>query len=179
MKGQTDKESPDRVEGKQPVTASRPGIASARHDGKHGVVQSDATIEQVLSPANLQRAWKRVKANRGAPGIDAMSIDDFPAFKAKHWERIDSDLRKETYRPAPVRLYYWEMWFRRRRPTRPGAQRTGTTTTDATAPPDRHGNIPRGGQNGVTQSERLLANERQCSGATRLEQRLAARSRGS
>ena len=85
MKGRTDKESPDRVEGERPVTASWPGVASARHDGKHGVAQSDVTIEQVLSAVNLQRAWKRVKANRGALGMDAMSIDDFPAFKATHW----------------------------------------------------------------------------------------------
>jgi len=106
MKGQTDKESPDHVEGEQTVTARGPGIASARHDGKHGVVQWDATIEQVLSGANLARAWKRVRANRGAPGIDAMSIDDFPAFKREHWERIESDLRNGTYRPAPVRRVF-------------------------------------------------------------------------
>ncbi len=106
MKGRTDKQSPDRVEGKQPVTASWPGIASARHVGKHGVVQCNAAIEQVLSAANLARAWKRVKANRGAPGIDAMSIDDFPAFKRQHWERIESDLRNGTYRPAPVRRVF-------------------------------------------------------------------------
>ena len=53
--------------------------------GSMGVAQSDVTIEQVLSAVNLQRAWKRVKANRGALGMDAMSIDDFPAFKATHW----------------------------------------------------------------------------------------------
>ena len=84
MKGQTDKEPPDRVEGEQSVTAGLPGEASSHHDGKHGVVQCSATIDQVLSAPNLQRAWKRVKANRGAPGIDAMSIDDFPAFKQRH-----------------------------------------------------------------------------------------------
>jgi RNA-directed DNA polymerase len=106
MKDQTDKEPSDRVEREQCVPASVPGDASSRHDGKHGMVQCNAAIEQVLSAANLQRAWKRVKANRGAPGIDAMSIDDFPAFKRQHWERIDSDLRKGTYRPAPVRRVF-------------------------------------------------------------------------
>lgn len=106
MKDRTDKEPPDHVEGEQPVTTGRPGEASSRHDGKHGVVQCSATIDQVLSGANLQRAWKRVKANRGAPGIDAMSIDDFPAFKGRHWERIESDLRNGTYRPAPVRRVF-------------------------------------------------------------------------
>lgn len=58
-----------------------------------------------------------------------------------------------------VRLYYWKQWFRGHRPTRPGAQRTGTTTTDATPPLDRPGYITRGGQNGVAQPKGLLANE--------------------
>ncbi|RLA47706.1 MAG: hypothetical protein DRR42_17405 [Gammaproteobacteria bacterium] len=44
MKGRTDKESPDRVEGKQPVTASWPRIASARHEGKHGVIQGESMV---------------------------------------------------------------------------------------------------------------------------------------
>ena len=53
------------------------------------------------------------------------------------------------------------------------------TTTDPTTPPDRPGDLKWGGPYGVIQPERLLANERQCSGATRLEQRLAAPSKGS
>ena len=41
---------------------------------------NDRLLEQVLDRENMQRAWKRVKANRGAPGVDGMAIDDFPAF---------------------------------------------------------------------------------------------------
>jgi RNA-directed DNA polymerase len=41
-------------------------------------------MERVLDRANLQRAWKQVKANRGAPGIDGMTVDDFPAFARAH-----------------------------------------------------------------------------------------------
>jgi RNA-directed DNA polymerase len=37
-------------------------------------------MEAVLSPANMKRAWARVKSNRGAPGIDGMRIEDFPAY---------------------------------------------------------------------------------------------------
>ena len=51
-------------------------------------------------------AWKRVKANGGAPGIDAMSVEDFPAFARKHWERIRLELEKGSYRPAPVRRVF-------------------------------------------------------------------------
>ena len=37
-------------------------------------------LEQVLLPENLQRAWKRVRSNKGAPGIDRMTIEQLPDF---------------------------------------------------------------------------------------------------
>ena len=37
-------------------------------------------LDAVLDSDNLSRAWKRVKANKGAPGIDGMTIKDFPAY---------------------------------------------------------------------------------------------------
>jgi RNA-directed DNA polymerase len=44
-----------------------------------------------------------VKANKGAPGIDGMTIEDFPAFAREHWPRIATAIREGNYRPAPVR----------------------------------------------------------------------------
>jgi RNA-directed DNA polymerase len=60
-------------------------------------------MERILAPDNLSRAWQRVKANKGAPGTDAMSIEAFPAFCREHWPRIRAALMEGTYRPAPVR----------------------------------------------------------------------------
>ncbi len=40
---------------------------------------SDDLLESVLSKANLQQAWKQVRANKGAAGVDDMTIGDFPA----------------------------------------------------------------------------------------------------
>jgi RNA-directed DNA polymerase len=71
-------------------------------DGKHGT-PSDDLLEQLLSRENMLRAWKRVKANGGAAGVDGMTIAQFPAFARQHWERIRSDLKRGAYHPAAVR----------------------------------------------------------------------------
>lgn len=70
--------------------------------GKHGGPQADL-LEQILSRDNMRLAWQRVKANKGAAGMDGMSIDAFPTFARHHWERIRSALEEGTYRPAAVR----------------------------------------------------------------------------
>lgn len=57
-----------------------------------------------LQSANIMAAWKRVRANKGAAGIDGMSIDDFPAWtKEGNWRRIMIELRSGQYQPSPVR----------------------------------------------------------------------------
>jgi RNA-directed DNA polymerase len=60
-------------------------------------------LERILSRANLSQAWKRVKANRGAPGVDNMPIDDFMAYAREHWEKIRSSIFAGTYTPLPVK----------------------------------------------------------------------------
>jgi RNA-directed DNA polymerase len=47
-----------------------------------------------------------VKRNKGAPGIDGMTVADFPAFAREHWPRIATAIRNGTYRPAPVRRVF-------------------------------------------------------------------------
>jgi hypothetical protein len=46
---------------------------------EHGASSEDL-LERILSPGNLHQAWLRVKANRGAAGVDGMTIAQFPAF---------------------------------------------------------------------------------------------------
>jgi RNA-directed DNA polymerase len=61
-------------------------------------------LEPILQPSNILQAWKRVRANKGAAGIDGMTIDDFPVWaKAGNWKRIMTELRSGQYQPAPVR----------------------------------------------------------------------------
>lgn len=83
--------------------ARRRGKLESRSGGKHGDPQERTMIEDILEPENLSIAWKRVKRNQGASGIDGMTVEDFPAFAREHWPRIANAIRKGNYRPAPVR----------------------------------------------------------------------------
>jgi len=87
----------------QPTAQSPKGLAIVLEEsnGKHGGAQVNQ-LEQILSRENMQMAWKRVKANKGAAGMDGMSIDAFPTFARQHWERIRSALERGAYRPAAV-----------------------------------------------------------------------------
>jgi RNA-directed DNA polymerase len=60
-------------------------------------------MERVVSRDNMLRAWKRVKANHGAAGIDGMTVEEFPAFVRAHWATVRQSLLDGSYRPSPVR----------------------------------------------------------------------------
>jgi RNA-directed DNA polymerase len=64
---------------------------------------NDHLLERILSRANMQQAWKRVKANQGAPGVDDMVIDQFPVFARNKWPDIRESLLAGTYQPKPVK----------------------------------------------------------------------------
>ena len=106
MKGRTEQERSERVEDIATDDAGRLGSGEHRHEGKHGSVQEQTMMEQVLAPENLRAAWRRVKANAGAPGVDGMTVEAFPAFGRAQWPRIRSALMAGTYRPAPVRRVF-------------------------------------------------------------------------
>ncbi|WP_408647959.1 group II intron reverse transcriptase/maturase [Tichowtungia aerotolerans] len=63
----------------------------------------DELLEQILCSENMQRAWARVKANKGAAGVDGMSISDAAGFIRRNWEAIRSTLENGRYCPRPVR----------------------------------------------------------------------------
>lgn len=102
MKGRTEEEGFDPVKDGRVDTASLRGSAGSLSGGKNGNPRA-REMERILAPENLRLAWKRVKANKGAPGIDGMTVEAFPAFAREHWPRIRAALLEGTYRPAAVR----------------------------------------------------------------------------
>lgn len=63
----------------------------------------DDLMEQVLDSTNLRQAWKRVKSNKGAPGVDGIHIEDFAEFARSSWPGIRQALCDGSYQPQPVR----------------------------------------------------------------------------
>jgi RNA-directed DNA polymerase len=61
------------------------------------------SMEEVCERENLQEALRRVKANKGSPGIDGMTVAQLPGYLQQHWPAIREQLLTGTYRPQPVR----------------------------------------------------------------------------
>jgi RNA-directed DNA polymerase len=62
--------------------------------------------DKVYHPRTLKAAWKRVASNRGAAGVDKVSINRFRSNARYYLEELEQALRNGTYRPAPVRRVY-------------------------------------------------------------------------
>src|ERR1700751_109630 len=61
-------------------------------------------MEEVCERGNLKEALRRVKTNKGSPGVDGMTIDEITEYLKQHWPAIREQLLSGTYEPKPVRL---------------------------------------------------------------------------
>jgi len=64
---------------------------------------SASLMAQVLERENLIRALRQVRRNKGAPGIDGMTVEQLPDHLKVHWPRIRDELTAGCYRPQPVK----------------------------------------------------------------------------
>ena len=60
-------------------------------------------MEEVVSRSNMMTAYSRVVSNKGAPGIDGMTVGELKDYLTKDWPRIKEELLNGTYQPQPVR----------------------------------------------------------------------------
>ena len=65
--------------------------------------EEERLMEEVCDRQNLEVAWKRVRGNKGSPGVDGMTIDAAVDYLREHWPTIRSQLLNGTYQPQPVR----------------------------------------------------------------------------
>jgi len=81
-------------EGTEPPTAAR---ASERP------ANTDQVMEEIVERANLTAALRRVKANKGSPGVDGMTVQQLPGYLTEHWPALRAQLLQGTYQPQPVK----------------------------------------------------------------------------
>jgi RNA-directed DNA polymerase len=60
-------------------------------------------MEEVCELENCKQALRRVKANKGSPGIDGMTVEQLPGHLKEHWPAIREQLLNGTYKPQPVK----------------------------------------------------------------------------
>lgn len=60
-------------------------------------------MEQVVERQNMLKALRRVQQNKGAPGVDGMSVEMLTPFLKEHWQGIREELLNDAYKPRPVR----------------------------------------------------------------------------
>lgn len=65
--------------------------------------QTDRLMEQILQSDNLNKAYKKVKSNKGAGGVDGMSVDELLTFLKINQKQLVQKLRDGKYKPSPVR----------------------------------------------------------------------------
>src|SRR5215831_11910718 len=71
--------------------------------GTESLAIGEQLMEEVCERENCKQALARVKANKGSPGVDGMTVHDFPGFLKQHWPVIREQLLSGTYTPQPVR----------------------------------------------------------------------------
>ena len=65
--------------------------------------QTDGLLEKILQPANLNNAYKKVKSNKGAGGVDGMSVDELLPILRDNQVQLIQQLKDGKYKPNPVR----------------------------------------------------------------------------
>ena len=63
---------------------------------------NDQLLERIFTTENIALAWKQVRANKGAPGIDGITIEEFPFTFRECWPEIRSTILEGNYIPSPV-----------------------------------------------------------------------------
>ena len=71
--------------------------------GTESLAMGEQLMEEVCERENCKQALARVKANKGSPGVDGMTVHELPEFLKQHWPAIREQLLSGTYKPQPVK----------------------------------------------------------------------------
>src|SRR5215469_4078670 len=68
-----------------------------------GARKVHSLVDKVYQRKNLEMAWEKVKANRGSGGVDGQNLKEFAAQLDEQLDRLQGELKGDTYTPQPVR----------------------------------------------------------------------------
>ena len=66
-------------------------------------LQTDNLLEKILRRDNMNKAYKKVKANKGAGGVDGMSVDELLSYLKENQKQLLQQIKDGKYKPNPVR----------------------------------------------------------------------------
>src|SRR6201998_4332589 len=89
--------------GETPVSSYQGAEPVVAKPAPESPASTEQLIEEVCGRENLVRAWKRVRQNKGSPGVDGMTVGDARGYLREHWPSIRSQLLEGTYQPKPVK----------------------------------------------------------------------------
>jgi RNA-directed DNA polymerase len=95
-------ESPPEDEGRKP-TESGKGASSEAARREPVRPEESQLMEAVVARENMFRAYERVVSNKGAAGVDGMTVEQLKPYLQEHWAKIKEELLKGEYQPQPVR----------------------------------------------------------------------------
>lgn len=110
----SDKQQKNQLQQVLAFTAERKSEArKARQEGTESLTAKSGTesptssteklMEEVCERKNCLQALKRVKANKGNPGIDGMRVEELSGYLKQHWLSLREQLLEESYKPQPVK----------------------------------------------------------------------------
>src|SRR2546425_2135302 len=129
MSGQRQKNQPEQGELAFPVEsrsdAPKPAAKGTEtlmaKRQSESLAGTERLMEEVCELENCKQALQRVKANKGSPGVDGMTVDELPEYLKQHGLKIGEQLRNGTYQPQPVRR------AEKPKPESPGGRQVGNT----------------------------------------------------
>jgi RNA-directed DNA polymerase len=86
-----------------PTGGDAPAVGAPRASRQDEVMDKRELLQAVLASDNLARAWKRVKSNKGAPGMDGVTVQDWPAYARENWPALREQIKDGRYEPQAVR----------------------------------------------------------------------------
>jgi RNA-directed DNA polymerase len=101
--GGEDNRSARTLEADRKVGASATGASNAASEGSQNTGSGEGLIEQMIERGNLNAAWRRVRGNKGAAGVDGLEIEATAALIRQRWQEIEAHLLAGDYVPMPVR----------------------------------------------------------------------------